>query len=154
MKKLIYLLCISIAFISCENANDVNTEIGRLKEERKNLKNSVQDLRSAKSNESTTLTSITKQITEKRKLLGIYNAGKQPVYILKFQLKQSHFSLDIGKHMKDAMNKIKFELPVSEEFYNSVAIGTDIVDEFRMGSFLLYGSIGDWDMTITDKEIR
>jgi len=84
----------------------------------------------------------------------MYENGKTPQYFLKIKLKQSHFSLSIKKHIKDNMNTIEFEIPVDKDFYHSVSVGTQIVDEFRSGSFLLYGSIGDWKMTIEDKEIR
>jgi hypothetical protein len=86
--------------------------------------------------------------------LGLYKDGKQPQYILKLKLKQSHFSLDISDHVKDAMNAIEFEMPVSKEFYASVNENTEIIDEFRFGSFVLNGSYGDWEMTVEGKEIR
>lgn len=80
--------------------------------------------------------------------------GRTPKYILKLHLKQSHFSLSIKKHIADAVNAIDFEMPVDKEFYDSVKVGSEIVDEFRAGSFFLKGSFGDWEMTVKDKEIR
>ena len=70
------------------------------------------------------------------------------------RLKQSHFSIDLMKHTKDDMNAIEFELPVSKEFYDKVKNGTNIVDDFRTGSFILNGSFGDWKMKVIKKEIR
>jgi len=93
-------------------------------------------------------------LDEKLKLLDIYASGRKPQYILKIHLKQSHFTLDIGKHIKDAANAIDFEIPVDKDFYNQVKEGTSIVDNFRMGSFILEGSFGNWDMTVSGKEIR
>ena len=61
--------------------------------------------------------------------------------------------MDLEQHAKDALNTIEFEIPVDEDFYNKVSKGTDIVDEFRWGSLLLYGSFGDWDMQVMDKKI-
>jgi hypothetical protein len=81
-------------------------------------------------------------------------SAKPPKYFLKIRLKQAHFSLSIKKHIKDAINAIDFELPVDKEFYDSVSVGTEIVDKFRFGSFVLYGSFGDWEMTVKDKEVR
>ena len=52
------------------------------------------------------------------------------------------------------MNAIEFEMPVSKEFYASVNENTEIIDEFRFGSFVLNGSYGDWEMTVEGKEIR
>ncbi|MCU0470264.1 MAG: hypothetical protein MUF58_16860 [Arcicella sp.] len=82
------------------------------------------------------------------------SAAKPPKYILKIRLKQSHFSLSIKKHIKDAVNAIDFEIPVDKEFYDSVSKGTEIIDDFRFGSLVLSGSFGDWEMTVKDKEIR
>lgn len=83
--------------------------------------------------------------------------GKIPTktkYILRLRLKQSHFSLSIKKHIKDAANAIEFEIPVDKEYFDSVEKGTEIVDDFRFGSFLLYGSFGDWEMTVKDKIVK
>ena len=83
--------------------------------------------------------------------------GKTPTktkYILKLHLKQSHFSLSIKKHLKDYANSIDFEIPVDKEYFDSVEKGAKLVDKFRFGSFVLYGSFGDWEMTVQDKIIR
>jgi hypothetical protein len=69
-------------------------------------------------------------------------------YILKLRLKQSHLSLSIKKHIKDAMNAVDFEIPVDKEFYDSVEEGQEIIDNFRFGSMVLYGSFGDWEMKV------
>ena len=80
--------------------------------------------------------------------------AKAPKYILKLHLQQSHLSLSIKKHIKDAMNSIDFEIPVDKEFFDSVSKGASIVDKFRFGSLVLTGSFGDWEMTVKDKEVR
>lgn len=83
--------------------------------------------------------------------------GKTPIktkYILKLRLKQSHFSLSIKKHIKDATNAIEFEIPVDKEYFDSVKEGDAIVDNFRFGSFVLYGSFGDWEMTVKEKIVK
>ncbi len=72
-------------------------------------------------------------------------------YVVEFELRQSHFSLDIGKHLKDAMNKITFQLPVDKEFFDSISIGDMVLDKFRAGSAILYGSFGSWKMTVKNK---
>lgn len=145
-------LCAMLAVVlsGCESKQDVQSDIERLRNERTTLQTEVQNLSSSKSSKQNEIASL----NEKLKELNIYKSGKTPKYILKIHLKQSHFSLDIGKHMKDAMNAIDFELPVDKDFYNSVTVGTKIVDNFRSGSFILYGSIGDWDMSIKGKEVR
>jgi hypothetical protein len=72
-------------------------------------------------------------------------------YLLKLELRQSHFSLDLGKHLKDSMNKAKFEIPVDKEFYNSCMVGDLLLDKFREGSFWTEGSIGNWKIKVIGK---
>ena len=74
-------------------------------------------------------------------------------YVITINISQSHISLDIGKHIKNAMNDIDIQLPVDKEFYESVEIGSVINDSFRMGSFVMNGSFGNWKIKITDKRI-
>jgi hypothetical protein len=49
---------------------------------------------------------------------------------------------------------LKIEFPVSKEYYDAVKVGSEIVDEFRAGSFIMKGSIGSWNVTVVNKEIR
>ena len=60
-------------------------------------------------------------------------------YVVTFRIKQSHFTLDIGEHLKDSMNEITFEVPVDKAYYDSVSVGDTINDDFRMGSLIMHG---------------
>lgn len=93
-------------------------------------------------------------LTDSVEELNIYIGGNTPKYIVTFELRQTHFTLDVWEHAKDAMNVIEFEIPVDRDFYNEVSVGTKVLSEFRTGSFLLNGSFGDWEMTVKRKEIR
>lgn len=75
-------------------------------------------------------------------------------YIVEFEIKQSHFSLDISEHLKDSINKLTFEVPVDKDYYNKVYIGQEINDSFRMGSFVMKGSIGKWKIIVRNKYIK
>lgn len=75
-------------------------------------------------------------------------------YIITFRIKQTHFTLDIGEHFKDSMNEITIEIPVDKEYYDSLSVGDTINDEFRMGSLIMHGSLGNWKVIVDDKEIR
>lgn len=75
-------------------------------------------------------------------------------YIIEFELKQSHLTLDLFEHAKDAMNAITFELPVDKTFYDSVEEGDVIVKKFRSGSLIINGSFGNWKMTVHKKRIQ
>ena len=72
-------------------------------------------------------------------------------YFVTFKVKQSHFTLDIGQHLKDEMNAAQFEIMVDADYYNAVDVGDKVCDDFRVGSFVLYGSVGSWDITVADK---
>ena len=75
-------------------------------------------------------------------------------YIVTFNIKQSHFTLDIGQHLKDEMNDISIQIPVDKEYYDSVQIGDTIADDFRVGSLIMKGSFGNWNVTVEDKTIE
>ena len=75
-------------------------------------------------------------------------------YVVTFRIKQSHFTLDIGEHIKDAMNEITIEIPVDKEYYDSVAVGNTVNDDFRVGSLIMHGSFGNWKVTVEKKEVR
>ena len=75
-------------------------------------------------------------------------------YVITFNIKQTHFTLDLGEHLKDAMNDISIEIPVDKEYYDSVEIGDIIDDSFRVGSFIWKGSFGNWKVTVESKDVR
>ena len=75
-------------------------------------------------------------------------------YVITFNIKQTHFTLDLGEHLKDAMNDISIEIPVDKEYYDNVEVGDVIDDSFRMGSFIWKGSFGNWKVTVESKDIR
>lgn len=141
---------LAVVLSSCESQQDVQNDIERLKNERTTIQHEVQKLSNSKLNKQKEIALLDEKLNE----LKIYNSGRTPHYILKIKLKQSRVSLAIGKHMKDAMNAIEFELPVDKDFYNSVSVGTKITDEFRTGSFILNGSFSSWDMTVKGKVVR
>ena len=93
-------------------------------------------------------------LVEQVRALKSGTSAKPIKYILKIRLKQANFTLNIKKHIQNAVNSIDFEIPVDKEFYDSVSKGTEIIDDFRFGSLILSGSFGDWEMTVKDKEIR
>jgi len=154
MKKLLLLLVLTIGLLSCENEQDVKNDLQRLKIERADLNGAVTGQRTMLKQMLITSKEYSKQIESLRIEKNMVRKGKEPMYVLKLKLKQSHFSLDPMKHIKDETNSIEFELPVSREFYDKVAIGTNIVDDFRVGSAIFSGSFGSWKMRVVDKNIR
>ena len=75
-------------------------------------------------------------------------------YIMKINIAQSHFTLDIGQHLKDAMNDIDIYIEVSEDYYNKYNVGDVISDEFRVGSLIFKGSFGNWEIKVAEKIIE
>lgn len=75
-------------------------------------------------------------------------------YIITFRIKQTHFTLDIGEHLKDSMNEITIDIPVDKEYYDSLSVGDIINDEFRMGSLIMHGSFGNWKVVVDNKAIK
>lgn len=75
-------------------------------------------------------------------------------YVVTFNISQSHFTLDLGQHLKDSMNDISIQIPVDKEYYDSVEVGDTIADDFRMGSLIFKGSFGNWNVTVEDKCIQ
>jgi len=151
MKKILYTLLTitSLFLLSCENACDVQTDIDNLKAERTKLESEV-------NTKNNTISQLDKTIASKNETLeemDIYLDGSKPLYVLSIELSQSHFSLDITQHVKDAMNAIEFDIPVDKDFYDEVKVGDEILDDFRMGSFIMNGSFGDWEMEVTHKKI-
>lgn len=74
------------------------------------------------------------------------------IYVLKLEISQTHFTLDLEEHLKDSMNKIIIPIEVSEEYYYSIEVGDTLSDEFRVGSYILKGSFGSWDIKVIDKQ--
>lgn len=154
MKKLLILLILIIGMTSCENETDVKTDLQRLKIERTDLIRVNSIAKQERETYRNLIVAEQSNLEQLRIEKNMIKQGKEPNYILKFRLKQSHFTMDVGTHIKDGINSIEFDMPVPREFYNSVHVGSNIVDEFRMGSFIMNGSFGDWNMKVIDKQIK
>lgn len=76
------------------------------------------------------------------------------VYVVTINVAQSHPFWEIDSYIKDDMNDVDIDIPVSKEFYDSVEVGTVLDDSFRMGSFIMSGSYGSWDISISDKRVE
>lgn len=82
-----------------------------------------------------------------------FTSGRE-VYIVTYEISQSHITFDISEHIKDSMNTITMEIPVDKEYYDSLIIGQDIKDDFRIGSLIMKGSWGSWKVSVKDKRIE
>ena len=126
---------IATMLVGCgDNREYLNAEIDGLKAEISELKNQRDVLKS--------------------EIVDIKVENGTAKYVVTFNIKQSHFTLDLSEHMKDEMNDISIQIPVDKEYYDSVEVGDTIADDFRMGSLVMKGSFGNWDITVEDKEIQ
>ena len=82
-----------------------------------------------------------------------FTSGRE-VYIVTYEISQSHITFDISEHIKDSMNTITMEIPVDKEYYDSLTTGQDIKDDFRIGSLIMKGSWGSWEISVKDKRIE
>lgn len=80
----------------------------------------------------------------------INDAGESDVCYVNAELRQSHFTIDPFVHLKDKMNAVSFALPTACDAARNMSAGQSIVDQFRVGSFLTEGSIGDWKFKVKD----
>lgn len=76
------------------------------------------------------------------------------MYIVTINIAQEHPVWDMENNIKDSMNDVDIDIPVNKEFYDSVEVGTVLNDSFRTGSFIISGSIGSWNIKVTDKKIE
>lgn len=139
MKKFLLFL-IPFLFISCmpkdealeEKIHGLEAQIVSLNEKKSKISNEINEL--------------------SKKEIHIAEDKGLVYYIVTFEARQTHFSLDISEHLKDAANVYTFQVPVDKTFYDSVSIGQEYTREFRAGSMLLKGTLGSNKITIVGKE--
>lgn len=127
--------------ILSEDDKQYISKIKELKEEQLNIERQI-------NNKNNELSSVEKLIQEKNKV-----ASGKAKYIMKINISQSHLTLSVSEHLKDAMNDIDIYIEVSEEYYNKYNIGDTIADDFRVGSMIFKGSFGNWKIKVADKQI-
>jgi hypothetical protein len=135
---------------SCETKDDVQSDIDKLRQKRASYEKNVGVLEAYKYATELQIKRLEEELKEKK----IYQSGRVPKYVLTLELSQSHFTLDLGTHLKDSMNTCEFEIPVDKELYEKLNVGDSLVDEFRVGSLIMNGSFGDWNVEVINKEIK
>ena len=152
--KRFFVLCISILFAislfsGCSSdyeqqlrkrERDLESQITQKQDELNSLKTSINDLKE-----------VVDELTTTRNYL-LENDGATVHYVIELKISQTHFG-SFDDMLKDTMNTITLPIEVSESFYYSVEKGDTLSNEFRVGSFIMKGSIGSWDITVKDKQI-
>ena len=150
IKKFLVFAMFAVIFTSCYTDDDkdrLQLEFKALKQQKENLQSTISRLNNRK-------TYLLNQIRDLQIQKSAYETGREIKYIVKFKVKQSTFTLDIGEHIKNGMNAIELELPVNKSFYDKVSIGTEISNSFKMGSLLCNGDFSNLHMTVTGKRIE
>lgn len=146
MKKLLYLLGFFVCLLSLTSCTDeVKNE--RLKKENIELSEKIAELKKEKETLEISVSELeAREITELEKTGDVY-------YVITVEIRQTHFTLDIGEHIKDAANKITIDFLVDKDYYDAVYVGQELDDSFRIGSFIINGSIGNWKVSVVNKRI-
>ncbi|MEZ0225141.1 MAG: hypothetical protein ACAH83_11350 [Alphaproteobacteria bacterium] len=72
---------------------------------------------------------------------------------VQLELRQSSFTIDIGKHIKNSLNAIKFDWDVPGDVYQNMKVGDDLIEHgFRTGSLVIKGSVGNWHLKVLEKK--
>lgn len=137
MKKIISLILVIAIMIGITGC--VETEES-LSEDIKQLKSEISDLKKQKE-------TLEKEVVETKVEKGVAK------YVVTINIKQDHVFWDFENNIKDEMNDISIQVPVDKEYYDSLEIGDVIDDSFRIGSLVMKGSFGKWEVTVEDKEI-
>lgn len=145
MKKITIVFCLfllfSFIFTGCSDENDsLVLQKDKLISDIAMLESEISNLEAEKE-------------LVKSEIVDVKEKNGTAKYVITFEIKQTHISLSIGKHLKDELNKIKVDIPVDKEYYESFSVGDVISNDFRMGSFVMRGSFGNWKITVADKFI-
>lgn len=143
-------IALAITLTACYTDEDK----AKLQAECKALTQQKANLQSTISRMNDNISILNTQIHDLRLQKNSLETGREIKYIVKFRIKQSTFTLDIGEHIKNGMNAIELELPVSKTFYDRVSVGTEISKSFKMGSLLFNGDFSNLHMTVTGKRME
>ena len=137
-KKIILLFFLTLLLLTGCGEEQAKT---KLQEEIVQLENTKNEL-------ETSISKLQEKETSEKIRVG------EERYFVVLKIEQTHFTLDLGEHLKDSMNALEIPFPVDKEFYDSVEKGSIIDDSFRNGSFWIKGSIGNWEISVIDKYIE
>lgn len=141
MQKRILIVAMVVVMVVCLSGCREQAYIDMMKQE-------ISELQTEKQALEIEVAELNNAVIEKKEENGTAK------YVLTLEIKQSHISLDISEYLKDSMNAMEIQIPVDKEYYDSVEVGQNIMDEFRMGSFIFKGTFGNFKVTVTDKEIQ
>lgn len=140
-RKLISAALLVLLMTGCGEEERLRAEIDDLRTESVSLQTDIADLKRDKA-------ALEAQITNIRVEHDLAR------YIITVHIGQKHTFWDYKNNAKDAINAVEIQIPVDKEYFDSVEIGTVINADLRVGSLIMSGSVGSWDIRITDKIIQ
>lgn len=141
IRKIVLTALLLFSVVGCGERERLGAEIEELRTEKIELQTEIADLHRDKSALEETVSDIRIEHDLVR-------------YIVTLHIGQVHTFWDYTNNIKDSMNAIEIQIPVDKEFFDSVEIGTVINDDLRIGSLIMSGSVGSWDIRISDKSIQ
>ena len=77
------------------------------------------------------------------------------MYVVKFKIHQTTYSLSLGEYIKNKMNDLEFEVPVDKVYYDKCKVGDLIYDpKLKMGSLIMNGDFSQLKIYISGKSIK
>ena len=77
------------------------------------------------------------------------------MYVVKFKIHQTTYSLSLGEYIKNKMNDLEFEIPVDKAYYDKCKVGDLINDpKLKMGSLIMNGDFSTLKIYISGKSIK
>ena len=148
MKKILPIIALILFLVpSCRTIEDKI----RIEQECSRLDSRLYSLREKERELSAKVDNAEKDL---KSLLSCANDHREPKYIVKFQIKQGTFTLDIFAHIKNEINAIEVEIPVSKDYYDRLTIGQDITNAFKYGSLVINGDFSTLHMRVAGKRIE
>lgn len=151
MKKV--FLFLAVLLVSCSPSH-IENDIKELKQERAALRREKQALVDFNNNMHSSKSKLKEEVALLRAEKGALVNGREPKYIITLEIKQGTFTLDIGEHIKNDINKVKMDIPVSRDFFDSVYTGTEISKSFKYGSLFFNGDFSELKVKIIGKRIE
>lgn len=97
---------------------------------------------------STTQKVVTKQSKPQAKNTNV-------MYVVKFKIHQTTYSLSLGEYLKNRMNDLEFEIPVDKVYYDKCKVGDLINDpKLKIGSLIMDGDFSQLKIYISGKSIK
>lgn len=77
------------------------------------------------------------------------------MYVVKFKIHQTTYSLSLGEYIKNKMNDLEFEIPVDKVYYDKCKVGDLINDpKLKIGSLIMDGDFSQLKIYISGKSIK